>query len=291
MESLDYPFDHQHYSQYFIYNRITLQTSNADFIPVLLVGTLIMVILTTFIFLFVILYQRKMIKLQLALRKVQDEKQRQLMKAVFDTQEGERSRLAEDLHDSVGQVLSAIKMNLHRLDKLQQQQEQGTDNQQLILDNTKKLLDECLIEIRNIIKNVLPPVLTDFGLSEALENLSKKVAQDTGIEVVFYSQKSNERYKKEIEVMIYRIVQELFNNAIKHAGAGKIELSLTNFSNALILVFKDNGIGFDRAHITHGLGLKNIESRIQLMEGTFSLISPPGTTIELKVPTGDWKVS
>ncbi len=250
-----------------------------------------MVILTTFIFLFVIIYQRRMIKLQLALRKVQDEKQRQLMKAVFDTQEGERSRLAEDLHDSVGQVLSAIKMNLHRLDKLQNQGVQDAINQHQILDNTKKLLDECLVEIRNIIKNILPPVLTDFGLSEALENLAKKVAQDTGLEVVFYAEKSNERYKKEIEVMIYRIVQELFNNAIKHAGASKIELSLTNFSSALILKFKDNGVGFNREQITHGLGLKNIESRIQLMEGTFSLTANPGTSIELKVPTGDWKVS
>ena len=232
-----------------------------------------------------------MIKLQLALRKVQDEKQRQLMKAVFDTQEGERSRLAEDLHDSVGQVLSAIKMNLHRLDKLQNQETEDINNQQVILDNTKKLLDECLIEIRNIIKNILPPVLTDFGLTEALDNLSKKVAQDTGIEVKFYSQKSSERYKKEIEVMIYRIVQELFNNAIKHSGASKIELALTSASNAIRLTFKDNGIGFDRNRITHGLGLKNIESRIQLMNGTFSLIGSPGTEIVLKVPTGDWKIS
>lgn len=212
------------------------------------------------------------------------------MKAVFDTQEGERSRLAEDLHDSVGQVLSAIKMNLHRLDKLQNQDTEETSNQQIILDNTKKLLDECLIEIRNIIKNILPPVLTDFGLSEALENLSNKVAQDTGIEVKFYSQKSNERYKKEIEIMIYRIVQELFNNAIKHAGASKIELALTNASNAIMLTFKDDGIGFNRDQVTHGLGLKNIESRIQLMEGTFSLTGSPGTTIALKVPTGDWKI-
>ena len=235
-----------------------------------------------------------MIKLQLALRKVEDERQRQLMKAVFDTQEGERSRLAEDLHDSVGQVLSAIKMNLHRLDKLQQVQETdniANANKQVILDNTKMLLDECLVEIRNIIRNVLPPVLTDFGLSEALENLSKKVAQDTGIDVLFYTQKNGERYKKEIEIMLYRIVQELFNNAIKHSRAAKIELSLNHHLNAIILVFKDNGIGFNNDTITPGLGLRNIESRIQFMEGTMHIESTSGTMIELKIPVGDWKMA
>lgn len=231
-----------------------------------------------------------MIKLQLALRKVQDDKQRQLMKAVFDTQEGERSRLAEDLHDSVGQVLSAIKMNLHRLEKTQEVDNKENVDQKVILDNTKQLLDECLVEIRNIIRNVLPPVLTDFGLSEALENLSVKVAKDTGIEVVFYAQKSSERLKKEIEVMLYRIVQELFNNAIKHAGASKIALSITNNYENITVNFKDNGIGFDQHTITHGLGLKNIESRIQLMEGILSINGGQGTSIELKVPVVNWKI-
>lgn len=270
-----------------------MQTPEADLIPVLLVGTLIMVILTTFIFLFVIIYQRKMIKLQLALRKVEDERQRQLMQAVFDTQEGERSRLAEDLHDSVGQVLSAIKMNLHRLDKMQVQENgnKGNLNKQAILNNTKMLLDECLAEIRNIIKNVLPPVLTDFGLSEALENLSKKVAQDTGIEVIFYTQKNGARYKKEVEIMLYRIVQELFNNAIKHSGASKIDLSLNHHLNSIVLKFKDNGIGFNNETIVPGLGLRNIESRIQFMEGTMAIESTSGTMIELKIPIGDWKVT
>ena len=143
-----------------------MQTSENNLIPVLITGTLVIVILIVFLFFFVIIYQRKMIKNQVELRKLHDEKQTDLLNAVFETQENERKRLAEDLHDSVGQVLSAIKLNLHRLDK-----SSVNESSQPLLADTRKLADECLGEIRNIIHNVLPPVLTDYGLLEALEGL------------------------------------------------------------------------------------------------------------------------
>ena len=263
-----------------------MQTSSSEIIPVLLVGTLIMVVLTTFIFLFVILYQRKMIKFQMEMRKLQDEKQRQLLAAVFETQEGERSRLAEDLHDSVGQVLSAIKLNLHRLEKFSGKPISEEDPQRIILTNTKKLLDECLMEIRHIIRNVLPPILVDFGLFEALENLSKKVQNDTGIQVIFIAKGSVGRYKKDVEVMMYRIVQELFNNSIKHANASQIKLELKKQNEFLHLRFEDNGTGFNAPADHRGFGLKNIESRIQLMEGhlDFNSAEDKGFSVVLKVP-------
>ena len=232
-----------------------------------------------------------MIKFQLQLRKLQDEKQLQLLKAIFETQEGERGRLAEDLHDSVGQVLSAIKLNLHRLEKNQGKENEDFESRNAILEKTRQLLDDCLVEIRNIIRNILPPVLTDFGLPEALENLAVKVQQNTGIEVKFYPVKNLYRYEKETEVMMYRIVQELFNNAIKHSHASKIELNLARQNGNLVLTYVDNGLGFDRSKVKEGLGLKNIESRIQLMKGSFEmdLDRKSGTAIKLKVPIEELK--
>src|SRR5471030_1908896 len=134
-----------------------------------------------------------MIKNQVELRKLHDEKQTDLLNAVFETQESERKRLAEDLHDSVGQVLSAIKLNLHRLDK-----NCVNENSQPILADTRNLTDECIQEIRNIIHNILPPVLTDYGLLEALESLCIKIEQTTKVKVNLKRKLDEIRFKPEI---------------------------------------------------------------------------------------------
>lgn len=211
-----------------------------------------------------------MIKNQVELRKLHDEKQTDLLKAVFETQESERKRLAEDLHDSVGQVLSAVKLNLHRLDK-----SCVNESAQPVLADTRKLADECIVEIRNIIHNVLPPVLTDYGLLEALEGLCGKIEENTGVRVELKKKLSETRFKPAIELAFYRIAQELFSNAIKHSGATAIHLTLTNEPGWLIMEFKDNGKGFDITQVKHGFGLKNMQSRVQLINGEINIYTKP----------------
>jgi signal transduction histidine kinase len=255
----------------------------SNLVPVLITGTLVIVILIVFLFFFVIIYQRKMIKNQVDLRKLQDEKQSDLLKAVFETQETERKRLAEDLHDSVGQVLSAIKLNLHRLDK-----SCVTESSQPLLADTRKLADECIVEIRNIIHNVLPPVLTDYGLLEALEGLCMKIEQNTGVKVELKKNLTGVRFRPGIELAFYRIAQELFSNAIKHSAATSIHLTLTNEPGWLLMEFKDNGKGFNMNEVKHGFGLKNLESRVQLINGEINIYTKPQygsiTIIRVKMP-------
>lgn len=259
-----------------------MQTSeNSNLIDVLVIGTIVVVMLLVFLFLFVIVYQRRMIKNQGVVQQLQIEKQTELLKAVFETQESERKRLSEDLHDSVGQVLSAIKLNLHRLDKICTDQAAALP----LLTDTRRLTDECIQEIRNIISNVLPPVLTDFGLTEALRQLAQKVEKATAIQVQFTSAEDAQRYRPETEVALYRIVQELFGNAIKHSGATQIKLSVSRQSGWLIVSFTDNGAGFNQAEVKHGFGLKNLQSRIQLINGQIDMQSRPkqGTQTVVKV--------
>ena len=224
-----------------------------------------------------------MIRNQLVLRQLQDEKQIDLLNAIFETQETERKRLAEDLHDSVGQVLSAIKLNLHRLDKVNE-----NDDPKNLLADTRKLTDECIQEIRNIIHNVLPPVLTDFGLIDALQALCIKLGQTTDIKIIFTKNLADERFPSEIELTLYRIAQELFGNAVKHSGATAIQVTLAKEAGWLELSFSDNGVGFDMDHVTHGFGLKNLQSRAQLINGKIPVYSKPKTgtltTIKVKVP-------
>jgi signal transduction histidine kinase len=254
--------------------------TDSNLIPVLIIGTLVIVILIVFLFFFVIIYQRKMIKNQVELRKLHDDKQTDLLNAVFETQESERKRLAEDLHDSVGQVLSAIKLNLHRLDK-----NCVNENTQPLLADTRKLTDECIQEIRNIIHNVLPPVLTDYGLMEALGGLCVKIQQTTNVKVDFKKKLDDVRVMPEIELAFYRIAQELFSNAIKHSGATAIHLTITKEENWLIMEFKDNGKGFKMDEVKHGFGLKNLESRVQLINGEINIYTKPlnGTITIIRV--------
>jgi signal transduction histidine kinase len=255
-----------------------LQTPENDLIPVLIIGTLVIVILLIFLFFFVIIYQRKMIKNQVELRKMHDEKQTELLKAVFETQEGERKRLAEDLHDSVGQVLSAIKLNLHRLDK-------GAVGKDTLLADTRKLTDECIQEIRNIIHNVLPPVLTDYGLKEALEGLCLKFEQNTSIKVHCSNNLDEVRSAPEVELAFYRIAQELFSNVIKHSEATIIHLTVTKEAGGLLMEFKDNGKGFNLDDVKRGFGLKNLQSRVRLINGEINVYTKPqnGTITIIRV--------
>ncbi|MDB5133764.1 MAG: sensor histidine kinase [Mucilaginibacter sp.] len=214
------------------------------------------------------------------MRQLQDEKQVDLLNAVFETQESERKRLAEDLHDSVGQVLSAIKLNLHRLDKAAE-----TENSTTLLADTRKLADECIQEIRNIIQNVLPPVLTDFGLIDALQALCTKLGQNTDIKITFTKNLADERFPSEIELTLYRIAQELFGNAVKHSKATSIQLLLTKEAGWLVMSFSDNGVGFNMDNVSHGFGLKNLQSRVQLIDGKIHIYSKPlnGTLTTIKV--------
>jgi signal transduction histidine kinase len=257
-----------------------LQTSESSLISVLVTGTLVIIMLLGFLFLFVIIYQRRMIRNQVVLRQLQDEKQNDLLNAVFETQETERKRLAEDLHDSVGQVLSAIKLNLHRIDKIN-----DSDDPKNLLADTRKLTDECIQEIRNIIHNVLPPVLTDFGLIDALHALCDKLGQTTDIKITFVKNLPDERFASEIELTYYRIAQELFGNAVKHSGASTIQLQIEKEDNQLVMSFSDNGVGFDMENVKHGFGLKNLQSRAQLINGKIQIYTKPqtGTLTTMKV--------
>jgi len=217
-----------------------------------------------------------MIGNQVILRQMQDEKQIDVLNAIFETQENERKRLAEDLHDSVGQVLSAIKLNLHRLEK---------ESPNTLLADTRKLTDECIQEIRNIIHNVLPPVLIDFGLLHALKALCDKLGQTTDIKITFSKNLPDERFPSEIELTLYRIAQELFGNAVKHSGATAIQLFITKESGYLVMSFSDNGVGFDADNIKHGFGLKNLESRAKFINGNIQTHTKPlnGTFTTIKV--------
>ncbi len=260
---------------------------------VILIGTLVVAILVVFIFLFLILYQRRVLRYQADLQRLESEKQQALTRAVLETQEGERRRLAEDLHDSVGQVLSAVKMNLSRLEKQHARHAPPDDEYLDMFVSTQEMVNDSIGEIRNIIRNILPPVLRDFGLVEALRDLCEKVQRATGLNVPFTYDGEPFHASPDTEVMFYRVVQELFNNAIKHAQASEVRVTMLRRGPQLTLTFTDNGVGFEANQVANGLGLRGMESRVQLLKGDLRLESQPGkgtqTTIRVAMPEEERK--
>jgi signal transduction histidine kinase len=234
-----------------------------------------MFLLVLSIFLLVILHQKRMLRHQLQLGNLEAEKQREILQVTIALQETERRRLAEELHDSVGQVLSTVKLNLHRLEEKARPDGGAPD----LLRATRLLTEESIQEIRRIIHNVHPPLLTDYGLVVALEDLCGKVNASGGLYVQFHCNVRQLPLPLPAQVSLYRVVQELFSNTIRHAAARRVEVALEGEGNGFRLSFCDDGVGFDTERAfreSRGLGLRNLRSRVDLLGGTLRFTSRPG---------------
>jgi signal transduction histidine kinase len=149
-----------------------------------------------------------------------------------------------------------------------------------ILNNTNLLVNESISTIKDISNNLSPHVLTNFGLSSAINAFTRKINQTKALEIDFKSNMENQRLENDKEVVIYRAVCELINNSISHSGASKIEIELNKHEKFVTLQFYDNGRGFDTSALSKednkGMGLSNIETRVKTVEGVFIIESSPG---------------
>lgn len=187
-----------------------------------------------------------------------------IIKTIVDTQEFERRRFAEDLHDSLGQMLSALKINIAAL---------GTH----LLDNSElyhksiDLLDSAIQELRTISHNLMPSSLEQLGLSSALKELCKIMSTTNHIQIHYQTFGNKISLDKSFEITLYRVVQELLNNSFKHSNCKTIYLQLFYYSDSILLMYEDDGNGFDLQEVqkkSKGIGLKNIEHRIKLINGS-----------------------
>ena len=200
--------------------------------------------------------------------------------ALIEGQEGERKRIALDLHDGIGQMLMALKLDSERLKTLPF----SDQKQRNIFAEHQKLINETIEATRATSFDLMPSVLSDFGLSAALRILTEQTAKSSGIQIGFKDVSPHERLSNTIEVNLYRIVQEALNNAIKHAQTAQIEVVLKVGKPRIMLSITDFGRGFDRKKKQKnnaGNGLKNIETRVNLLDGKCQILSEinEGTTI------------
>jgi PAS domain S-box-containing protein len=209
---------------------------------------------------------------------LREEYQKKIASAMITTEENERKRISESLHDSVSQLLYGIQIQLGQLEK--------TVPDSSNIKSVKKLLDQAIDETRNISFELAPAILTDFGLSTTIEELVKRLSsQDLKMKVNIRG--LFKRLDLLLETNIYRIVQELVNNSMKHSGAGQISIDITK-DKVIEIIVKDNGKGYsvlDQENYTSGSGLSSIRNRLRIYNGSMAIDSAlgRGTTVHVKL--------
>lgn len=200
--------------------------------------------------------------------------------AVLESEEKERARIARELHDGLGQLLSTARLNAAALEDSVEQEDEP------ILKTTLQLIDQSVSELRAISHNLMPRALSDKGLIEALTELVNQINTGKAIQVDLEHDPLG-GMRKPLEIALYRMIQEVLNNMIRHAGASVITLKLQQEQTQLTVRISDNGKGFDTALIENsaGIGWKNIATRLSLINGTFDISSAAGqgTYVEMKI--------
>ncbi len=255
-------------------------------------GTAVMLIMLFTIIFFVLIHQRRVIQLQVKLQEAKVEQQTQLIAAAIQSQETERRRISAELHDEVGALLSTIKLYLNQI----QPENLTSETKVSALNNCKDLFDETVKTIRYISVNLQPAIIKDFGLESAVQNFIDKLKQSNGVHAALVVQSAIKRFDPEKELAVFRIIQELTNNILKHANAQKINYAMVQKSEDMLQIFiEHNGNGLtqeefeEKLYSKDGLGLKNIQNRVNILKAILRFQKNSGyiSNISLLVPISD----
>jgi len=224
---------------------------------------------------------------KLRMQKLEEESNRktEMISAMVHAQETERKRIAVDLHDGVGNLLSSIKMNLSALET---EKEKLQNDKQKVYENAVALIDDACKDLRAISHNMMPGSLVELGLIHALEEQFDKVSAAGEFKINFKITGFKDRLAETVEVVLYRVIQEIFNNILKHADATKVNVLMVKKKSEIKIDVIDNGNGFDMSKnkTKNGIGLSNIESRVGYLNGTveFESRKNEGTRVLVQIP-------
>lgn len=248
---------------------LLLQVNNQSGISsAIFIGTIGMLTLAVGLIVFIIFHQRKVIRYQGTLQRMEQDQQRMLLNASIRLQEEERQRLAADLHDDAGPLLATARLylneNLVNMDKASQLQS---------IYNAKQIIDDTIQLIRNISHSLMPPTLKNFGLESAVNDLFQKISGSGSLNASCRFHDYKERLKTEDELILFRVLQELVNNILKHSNASFIHVTQNINGDRFFLRLHHDGRGLTQSDFEKlnkspvGLGLKNIQSRLKLLSG------------------------
>jgi signal transduction histidine kinase len=200
------------------------------------------------------------------------------LKLIISTQEEERIRISEALHNGISQFLYAaqIKLDSYFLD---------SNSKDPVLSQVQNLISRSLTESKRISFELMPGILKDFGLKESIKELCRNHISNT-LSIQFSCDDNLGNLNEGFELAIYRIIQELINNVVKHSLASKASIHLKLINDVLNISVKDSGKGFDLTQIELGQGIRNIKNRVKLLKGKIEFTSKPdhGTTVIVTIP-------
>ncbi|WP_370088375.1 sensor histidine kinase [Ekhidna sp.] len=231
-------------------------------ILLVIIGTIGVMLMAFSVVFFVLLYRRRVLENELEIQEVKTKHQTEMLNATLKSQEAERNRLGTELHDGVGAMLSTIKLNLEVAKRKGDIQTLGP-----VLGH----LDDTISQVRGISHQMMPIILDKYGLKRAVEDLFDKVSGDS-LSIIITQWNTEEELDRQNSLMLFRIVQELLNNTIKHADATEVEFSLAKAGSQLKIQYADNGKGFPSEVLenSQGMGLLNIKNRAQAINASVS---------------------
>jgi len=246
-----------------------LQASgSSDVSKLMFIGSIGMITLAIGIIVFVIMHQRKVIKYHIQMKQLEAEKQQVFLNASIRFQEEERQRIAADLHDDAGPLLATARLYLNE-NLVNQERAQQLQS----IFSAKQIIDDAILLIRNISHSLMPPTLKNFGLESATTDLFQKISGSGSLNASARFHDYRQRLKVEQELLIFRIIQDLINNIIKHSNSGFIHLTQNTTATHMYIRLHHDGKGivqaeFDKLNqLSQGLGLKNIASRMKVLNG------------------------
>ena len=218
---------------------------------------------------------KKDIEKEIEMTVMKEQQQKELLHAIVNTEEEERRKLAGDLHDGLGQILTAAKMNLAMCSR------SVTPGSGLLkdqIDHSIQMVSNALTESKNIASNLLPVTIKGRGLVSGLRDIcDNNNLVNTQMKINLYAHDIPSGLPQMVEINAFRICQELITNTIRHSGASLADLQLFHRDNMLVIQMVDNGIGFNQSAIKgNGLGIRNIQNRINLLSGEMNIDTSPG---------------
>ena len=259
-------------------------TKSIEYLIIIGIGTMFLLIIS-FLLSFN-LSQRRKFQYRQQMQEMKEKQQNQLIEAAVRSEEMERHRISEELHDEVGALLSATKLFLGHI-----KPESLTEADQQLHSKSISLLDESIEKVRSISHNLHSVILKDLGLNEAIKNFIQKIIKGSSLKITVETDDAYITANPENDISIYRIIQELCNNIIKHAHATEIFINSSVKDDYLNIIIRHNGKGLSQEEFeklryhSDGLGLKNIQNRIILLHGKIKFESDhDGDTTTLQIP-------
>lgn len=210
--------------------------------------------------------------------------EKRMVSAILETEDIVRKRIAIDLHDSLGQLLSSASMNLQTI--VTELHYLSKDKQEAFY-RVMNTLQTAIAETRGMARNLMPKTVEEFGLVSSVEGMIESLG-DSETEIYFFNNLADMRLTINIEVMLYRIIQESVNNILKHAKAKYVSIQLIEYNDSINLMIEDDGVGFEVASSKNksGVGLLSIKNRVKSLGGTLTIDSSEGsgTTISVEIP-------